>query len=488
MMVPTRQLFHFFWGKCKVHKPLPISEDGLQKRDFTFFSYVVQADILSSRIEDEGDILNIRDGVSHSTPELAKLTSREKEHGIDLKLYKAIDSSTSNSKNMGKKSRRKKVRKQIMKEPSSVDSIGYASKKKDRNSDGALALLLIKIIRWGAYIALFAPLVIHAGFFFPFVVPKTVFFWMFAEVIFAAWVLLAISNKQFRPKWNFLSVSLGVFMLVTIFTSFIGVNIERSFWSTFERMAGTINWIHLALFFSALAFTFKTVGEWRKLLSASFIAASIVAIIFILDQKFGVSIIPFETRGGATIGNSSFMAAYLLFNVFFGVWLVSVAKKGFVKILYATALAAIVSAVFNSTAYGALLSMLGGFFIIFLAWIFFTQRIKFARTIVVSMLLASVLIGGVVVWGTFAQNDRILRKLPYFFSNAGTIGARRVIWDIAWQGVKERPILGWGAENFNVVFTKYFNPCLPISECGGGRHGLIGVIILFLITLLIQGL
>ena len=31
-------------------------------------------------------------------------------------------------------------------------------------------------------------------------------------------------------------------------------------------------------------------------------------------------------------------------------------------------------------------------------------------------------------------------------------------WGSAWQGFLERPILGWGSENFTAVFDKYFNP------------------------------
>ena len=28
-------------------------------------------------------------------------------------------------------------------------------------------------------------------------------------------------------------------------------------------------------------------------------------------------------------------------------------------------------------------------------------------------------------------------------------------------------ILGWGPENFYVPFSKHFNPCLFLPECGG---------------------
>jgi len=354
---------------------------------------------------------------------------------------------------MGRKSKRKKYREAQI----------PAIKPKDRNS--GFGLFLVEVIRWGAYAALFAPLVVHPGFFFPFVVPKTVFFWIFAEIIFAAWLLLAISNKQFRPRVNAISVTLGIFLLVTIVTSFTGINIERSFWSTFERMAGTINWIHLVLFFSALIFTFRNLADWKKLLTASFIVSSLVALIFLL-QKIGISVIPFDTRSGATIGNSSFMAAYLLFSVFFGIWLFSEARALWQKAAYGIGFGILVLAMLFSTAYGALLSMFGGFFIIFLAWLYFGAKIKFGRVIAGLILIGAVILGSIVIWGTFTQNKAITEKLPYFFSNEGTIGARKVVWEIAWQGVNEKPVLGWGPENFNVVFTKYFNPCLTLPECG----------------------
>lgn len=354
---------------------------------------------------------------------------------------------------MGRKSNRKKIEKT------------FDQKQKVRDRNNGFGLFLVEVIRWGAYAALFAPIVVHSGFFFPFVVPKTVYFWMFAEIIFSAWILLAISNKQFRPRANAVSFTLGIFLLVTIATSFLGINIERSFWSTFERMAGTINWIHLILFFSALTFTFRTLTDWKKLLTASFIASSLVATIFIF-QKIGIDIIPFDARSGATIGNSSFMAAYLLFNVFFGIWLFSSARELWHKAVYGAGFGMLLLAMLYATAYGAMLSMFGGFFIVFLMWLFFGAKIKFRRIIAGLILVGAVVLGGIVIWGTFTQNNAVIGKLPYFFSNEGTIGARKVVWDIAWQGVKEKPVFGWGPENFNVVFVKYFNPCLAINECG----------------------
>ncbi|HSE34991.1 MAG TPA: O-antigen ligase family protein, partial [Candidatus Paceibacterota bacterium] len=39
-----------------------------------------------------------------------------------------------------------------------------------------------------------------------------------------------------------------------------------------------------------------------------------------------------------------------------------------------------------------------------------------------------------------------------------TTSSRFMIWEMSWEGFKERPILGWGQENFLYVFSKYYDP------------------------------
>ena len=90
------------------------------------------------------------------------------------------------------------------------------------------------VITWGTYLLMFTPLVFNTKFFFPFVAPKTVFFRMAVEIIFAAWLLLVLLNRRYRPRLSYLSLALALFLLVFILASFTGVNLDRSFWSTNE--------------------------------------------------------------------------------------------------------------------------------------------------------------------------------------------------------------------------------------------------------------
>ena len=69
-----------------------------------------------------------------------------------------------------------------------------------------------------------------------------------------------------------------------------------------------------------------------------------------------------------------------------------------------------------------------------------------------------------------------------------------MIWGMAYQGVKEKPILGWGQDNYSYVFAKYYDPAMYNQEqwfdrthdvfydwlIAAGFLGLIAYLVLFL--------
>ncbi|HUZ93029.1 MAG TPA: O-antigen ligase family protein [Candidatus Paceibacterota bacterium] len=66
---------------------------------------------------------------------------------------------------------------------------------------------------------------------------------------------------------------------------------------------------------------------------------------------------------------------------------------------------------------------------------------------VLGALVAVTLVGGIYVVGT----GKVNLADP-------TTSTRFWTWGSAWQGIQERPITGWGLENFTTVFDKFFNP------------------------------
>ena len=92
-----------------------------------------------------------------------------------------------------------------------------------------LEKIYFRIIEWGTYVALLTPLIFLKDYFFPFVVPKTIFFGLVVDVIFIAYILLAISNSKYRPRFNALTIAVSVFLAILVLTSITGINFERSF-------------------------------------------------------------------------------------------------------------------------------------------------------------------------------------------------------------------------------------------------------------------
>ncbi len=91
------------------------------------------------------------------------------------------------------------------------------------------------------------------------------------------------------------------------------------------------------------------------------------------------------------------------------------------------------------------------------------------------------------------KNNAVLGRFATASLTGGDISARFQIWGMAFQGFKERPILGWGQDNFNFVFNKYYNPGMYAQEqwfdrshdvfldwlIAGGILGLLSYLLIF---------
>jgi len=317
----------------------------------------------------------------------------------------------------------------------------------------ALKNTCLALVRWGTYLVLFTPLIVVTASFFPFVTPKTIYFRIIVDVIFAAYVVLAIYFPEYRPKINFLSVSIMLFVGAFLLTSYMGVNFERSFWSTYERMTGVVTILHLFAFFIAVTGVFKTRKDWDILLGLSILIGIFICAHFLSGGYQ-------NTRKGSTIGNSSFMATYLLFDVFFALILLMEKKNKFWKGFALTGLVFYLPVIYMASARAATTVALGGFALFGLGYLIFSEK-KALRTTGYALIFggAALVVALLLIQPAFVQ-DGIA-----WFQKA--MLPRFVVWEKAWKGFLEKPIFGWGPENFNIVFLKFFNPCVFLNKCGG---------------------
>ncbi|MDD3101634.1 MAG: O-antigen ligase family protein [Patescibacteria group bacterium] len=325
--------------------------------------------------------------------------------------------------------------------------------------------ICLTIIHYGSYLILFLPLLVYQYTLYPYIFGKIIFFRILVEIIFAAWLFLAIYNKNYRPDWkNPLVFSLTAFMGVLVLTMFTGIDISRSFWSTQERMTGVLTLLHFWAWFLTLTSCFKKWQDWRKLIWASLICSFLVGL-YGLGQKIGLKFLlqnDGASRMAATLGNSIFLAVYAMLHIFLAGSLIILEKVKLGKIFSFL----ILLLNFGIMLWAASRGVLGAFglsFLLLLSYLIFTLRTKRLKLIFIPIfiLLILILVGGVFFCQT--QKGKLWTvKAPVFIHRivylTGGVEERTIAWNAGWQSFKEKPILGWGWENYNIIFNKYYNP------------------------------
>jgi len=356
---------------------------------------------------------------------------------------------------MGKKSR---LKKQIKIE-------GFPQSLSAKPAKVALKSNWEKFFLWLIYLssgsALFSPLVLSGRFYFPFVGPKGLFIMACCEVAFFSWLILLLTTRKYRPRLNAVLAAFALFIIVLILSTILGSDASRSFWSKFERMTGLLMWLHLFGLFLALSNVLNSLKAWKRFLGLSVVVGIIISLMALMEQA-GVKAFDFSHRGGSTLGNSSFLGAYLLFNAFFAVYLFFSSKEIWQKAVLALSSILALLAIYFSHSRAASWALIGG--LILIAALFFSFRAAQKKVRLASRL--ALVVGCLVVLAAvvmlFIPGNPVSDKFTAIATKS-----RMVNWAIAWKGFSERPFFGWGLENYYLVFPKYFNPCLFTPECGG---------------------
>lgn len=328
------------------------------------------------------------------------------------------------------------------------------------------------------YLVPIFPLIVANSLFFPFITGKAFYFRIVVELAFAGWMILAFLDAKYRPKFNWLTVSIIVFGLVTLLADLLGVSVLRSIWSNFERMEGWMMIIHLVGFFIVASNMFGHGEEgkrnWHNYISFSVLISLIVAIYGVLQLLGLVDIHQGSARIDASLGNAAYMAVYMLIHAFLSAYMFFVARAGksalkvnsewvygILSLLYAFL-------VIQTATRGTTLGLIGGVMLaLFLFAVLGKKESKKWRLISIGIIVFIVAIGG-IFWSNrdskFVQNSPILSRFASISIDDTKTQARGYVWPMAIKAFTERPLLGWGQENFNYVFNANYNPKMWVHE------------------------
>lgn len=326
----------------------------------------------------------------------------------------------------------------------------------------------------------FTPLIFYGGALFPYIFPKTLFirlmvtiFWLgFAALLLFRPRIVAGLDIARRPK-NPIFLSVSAFIFLAAISTLFAANPYRAFWGDVERGEGLTGLLFFFGFFAGAVLVF-TRADWKKF----FFLTVLTAVPLFLDQatafltgkpiflRMGEA---FKTSyAGSLTGNPTFLAAVYLFVIFAAAMLWAREKHGIVEnVLLGSAIGFAAVGILLTRTRGAI----AGLGAAIVAVLFFAAFSKIFST-KVRQIAGALLVLVLVFIGMFigTRHSAFWQRVPGLdeiatFSLSNTMLQTRLIG--AETGVRamnpsaegfRRLFFGWGLENYNIVFQKYYDP------------------------------
>ena len=350
---------------------------------------------------------------------------------------------------------------------------------------GALGLLLL------------TPFVIFPDTVAPFSVGKALWSRSLIGIAFALWAVLALARPHYRPPRSWILLLLAGGLGISLLAAAAGASPQRSLWSTYSRMQGVVNQAHWVALAVVLASLLRHGREWRALLGANLAAGAALAGLVIaraadvdmsfLDRFLAGSL---SLRGGP-LGNSTVLSVCMLANL--------VLAAGFAARAWSRpgtgGLQSPRGAVWAGVAALHLAGLVlagsaGGFAGLGAAIAFaaaaFAILDRGRRRAAALAVLSLLLLAGVGTGPRFFDPGRTeafemgaLIHLPGGTSlnllgrkhiDYPTVRSRLAAWEAGLKGFAERPLLGWGPANFEVVFGRHASGYAATSESHDHAH------------------
>jgi tetratricopeptide (TPR) repeat protein/O-antigen ligase len=324
----------------------------------------------------------------------------------------------------------------------------------------------VKLLQYGIYSSALIPLVIFSQFISPFHFGKVMVFRSLVEIMAVFYFVLIIKDKNYLPPRHILFYVFTGWALLFGLTTIVSVNPYLSFWGSLERMGGLWTFLHYFVYFAILISVFRKKEDWMRLFKIM-VGVGVLSALYGFGQKTNVGFFigsGERARIFGTIGNAALFAGYQIVNLFLALILglsSSVSLKQRPYFFIAAAINAV--AVLMTAVRGSILGM-GIGFLVFALFYFFSSKSRIAKRVLtglIALFVIFVTFSFAFKNSSFVKNSPYLSRITDFSLQTYTVKTRFWAWRAGLEGWKETPktvLLGWGPENFNVPFSKHFNP------------------------------
>ena len=318
------------------------------------------------------------------------------------------------------------------------------------------------VIQWGLYLIPCLALLVASPLPYSYVTPKAFLFRGMVEFLLVVY-LVGMARGCLWPdhmlsQWPVRSYL--VFVLTLVISTIVGVDPSWSMWGGIERMEGLFHSLHYAIFLLLMVLVFAKEEDWLWFFRISLLVSVAVALYSIWQWALSPDLV---TRQPSTIGNPSYVGGYLVIHILLGMFL-AMKATGMIRLLYLEIVVIGVAALYLSGTRASLLGLASGLAVVGGLTATFSSRVSVRRLGLAGLTLGIMIVGGWALW-VMNRVDEV-NPVPSLIGRLTTITdpatvARLRAWKIALKGIGDKPMLGWGPNNYAAVFNRHFEPMVP---------------------------
>jgi tetratricopeptide (TPR) repeat protein len=161
-----------------------------------------------------------------------------------------------------------------------------------------------------------------------------------------------------------------------------------------------------------------------------------------------------------TIGNPALFAGYLIFVIYLALFLLLKNQSPkWQKWFFAIVVLSGIPILTITAVRGAVIAFWGSLFLLAVFLLFKSENKKVKKYLSIAVIVFVILVAiiGFSKNQDWVKNNSVLSRISDISIKTSTIQTRLWSWESALQGIKEKPIFGWGPENFMFLHMKYFN-------------------------------
>ncbi len=302
----------------------------------------------------------------------------------------------------------------------------------------------LRILQGGSILSLAIIFFVFPSLLFPFITSKQFSFNILIEILLAFWLVLLFRYPQYRPKKSYISFGLAAYFLVILISCLVSVDPNLSFWGDAERMLGFFHLAHFLALYFILITAFRSWPAWRTFFQISAAIATVVSLLGL-----------FGANTYSSIGNTTYVSGYLIFNLYFLVLLFFRTQSNW-RWLYLLPAVIMLFEFWSCHTSGGIIGLAASILLFFLLLGLLHRSRLLRRSALIVFILAVIAVG--VIFSQYRSawfQNSFLKNLT---AQKSTFQTRLISWRGALADFSSHPILGTGFGNYAIIFDKHFDP------------------------------